>query len=259
MGKVIFEIRENIGYIIINRPEKLNALSSGVFYELSEAIEGINKSEEVRVAIITGSGDRAFAVGGDISLLKDLTTRQAVDFAGLVQKMFSKIEQSEKVFIACVNGYALGGGFELALSCDFIYASENAKFGLPETSLAIIPGFGGTQNLPRLVGRNMAKELIFTGKMITAKEAKDLRIVSKIFKSKEKMIKYAEDVAKQIMKNGPIAVGLAKKAIVDGYDLTKEDGLKYEASLFGVVFSTNDAKEGLSAFLEKRKPEYKSK
>ncbi len=259
MGKVIFEIRENIGYIIINRPEKLNALSSGVFYELSEAIEGINKSEEVRVAIITGSGDRAFAVGGDISLLKDLTSRQAVDFTRLVQKMFSEIEQSEKVFIACVNGYALGGGFELALSCDFIYASENAKFGLPETSLAIIPGFGGTQNLPRLVGRNMAKELIFTGKMITAKEAKDLRIVSKIFKSKEKMIKYAEDVAKQIMKNGPIAVGLAKKAIVDGYDLTKEDGLKYEASLFGVVFSTKDAKEGLSAFLEKRKPAYKSK
>jgi len=258
MDKVILEEKDGIGYLTINRPDKLNALNNEVLSELNAIIDDINKNREIRVVIVTGSGEKAFVAGADIAFMKDLTPKEAVDFARLGQEIFFKMEQSEKPFIACVNGYALGGGFELALACDFIYATENAKLGFPETGLAIIPGFGGTQNLSRLVGKNIAKELIFTAKMITANEAKELRIVSQVFKTKDEMIKYAEDVAKQIMKNGPIAIGLAKRAIVDGFDLTKEDGLKYEASLFGVAFSTNDAKEGLTAFLEKRKPEYKN-
>ncbi len=258
MGKVILEVKDGIGYLTINRPDKLNALNNEVLSELNTIIDDINKNSEIRVVIVTGSGEKAFVAGADIAFMKDLTPKEAVDFARLGQEIFFKMEQSEKPFIACVNGYALGGGFELALACDFIYATENAKLGFPETGLAIIPGFGGTQNLSRLVGKNIAKELIFTAKMITASEAKELRIVSQVFKTKDEMIKFAEDVAKQIMKNGPIAVGLAKRAIADGFDLTKEDGLKYEASLFGVAFSTNDAKEGLTAFLEKRKPEYKN-
>ncbi len=257
MGLINLDVKDGIGYIVINRPEKLNALSIEAFYEIDKAIDEIDKSKEIRVCIVTGSGDKAFAVGGDINLLKELTTIKAVQFSRFVQSTFYKIEQSEKPFIACVNGYALGGGFELALFCDFIYATENAKFGLPEVSLAIIPGFGGTQNLPRLVGKNIAKELTFTAKMITAEEAKELGIVSKVFKDKDKMMKYAEETAERIIQNGPIAVGLAKKAITNGADMPKEKALEYEASLFGLAFSTKDAKEGLEAFLPKRKPNYK--
>ncbi len=258
MDKVLFEVKEGIGYLTINRPDKLNALNNEVLSELNSAIENINKSNDVKVVIVTGSGEKAFVAGADIAFMKSLTPKQAVDFARLGQEILFKMEQSEKPFIACVNGFALGGGFELALACDFIYATENAKLGFPETGLAIIPGFGGTQNLSRLVGKNIAKEFIFTAKMVTANEAKNLMIISEVFKTKEEMIGYAENTAKQIMKNGPIAVGLAKRAIADGFDLTKEDGLKYEASLFGVVFSTKDAEEGLTAFLEKRKPNYKN-
>ncbi len=257
MGLINLDIKNGIGYIVINRPDKMNALNIEAFYELDKAIDETNTNKEVRVSIITGSGDKAFAVGGDINLLKELTPIKAVQFSRFVQSTFYKIEQSEKPYIACVNGYALGGGFELALFCDFIYATENAKFGLPEVSLAIIPGFGGTQNLPRLIGKNIAKELTFTAKMITAEEAKDLRIVSKVFKDKDKMMKYAAETAERIIQNGPIAVGLAKKAIVNGADMTKEKALEYEASLFGMAFSTKDAKEGLEAFILRRKPRYK--
>jgi len=232
MNKAILEVREGIGILTINRPDKLNALNNEVLLELNTIIDDINKNKEIKVVIVTGSGEKAFVAGADIAFMKDLTPKEAVEFARTGQEILFKMEQSDKPFIACVNGYALGGGFELALACDFIYATENAKLGFPEVGLAIIPGFGGTQNLPRLVGKNIAKELIFTAKMINADEAKTLGIVSEVFETKGEMIKYAEDVAKQIMKNGPIAVGLAKKAIVDGYDLTKEDGLKYEASLF---------------------------
>ncbi len=258
MNKVILEVKDGVGILTINRPDKLNALNNEVLSELNTIINDINENSEVRVVLVTGSGEKAFVAGADIAFMKELTPREAVNFARMGQEILNKMEQSEKPFIACVNGYALGGGFELALACDFIYATENAKFGFPEVSLGIIPGFGGTQNLPRLVGKNVAKELIFTAKMIDASEARELGIVSKVFKNKDELIEGAVDTARQIMKNGAIAVGLAKKSIVDGFNLTKEDGLKYEANLFGVAFSTDDAKEGLSAFLEKRKPQYKN-
>ncbi|AEA34368.1 enoyl-CoA hydratase/isomerase family protein [Hippea maritima] len=258
MNKIILEVKEGIAYITINRPEKMNALDDEAQRELNQSIDEVNSNKDIRCVLIAGSGEKSFVAGGDIGLLKKLSPKQAVDFARTSQEIFSKMEQSEKPFIACVNGYALGGGFELALACDFIYATENAIFGLPETSLAIIPGFGGTQNLSRLVGKNIAKELIFTARRITAKEAKELGIVSRVFKTKEEMLNYAEETARQIMKNGPIAVGLAKRAIVDGFDQTRDEGLKYEASLFGLAFATEDAKEGLTAFLEKRKPVYKN-
>jgi len=206
--------------------------------------------------IITGSGEKAFVAGADIEYMQKLTPNEALEFARLGQETLHLMELSNKPYIACVNGYALGGGFEVALSCDIILAQANAKFGFPEVSLGILPGFGGTQNLSRLTGKLMAKELIFSAKMIDAVKAKEFGIVNEVYQTKEELLSAAKELATQIQKNAPLAVGLAKRAIVDGFGLSKEDGLRYEASLFGVAFSSVDAKEGLSAFVEKRKPNY---
>lgn len=253
---ILFEVKQNIGYLTINRPDKLNALNIDTINELKETLQKIEQDKSVRCVILTGSGQKAFVAGADIEYMQKLTPNQALEFARLGQETLHLMEVSNKPFIACANGYALGGGFEVALSCDIILAQNTAKFGFPEVGLGIIPGFGGTQNLSRLVGKSIAKELIFSAKMIDAQKAKELGIVSEVYQSKEELISGAEILANQILKNGPLAVGLAKRAIVDGYNLSKEDGLRYEASLFGVVFSSNDAKEGLSAFVEKRKPNY---
>jgi len=253
---VLFESKDGTGYLTINRPEKLNALNIETILELKELLLKIESDKNVRCVIVSGSGEKAFVAGADIEYMQKLTPHEALEFARVGQQTLNLMETSSKVYIACVNGYALGGGFEVALSCDIILASENAKLGFPEVGLGIIPGFGGTQNLSRLVGKSIAKELIFSAKMIDAAKAKELGIVSEIYQNKQELISAAEALSSQIQKNGPLAVALAKKAIVDGFNLSKEDGLKYEASLFGVVFSSNDAKEGLSAFVEKRKPNY---
>ncbi len=253
---VLFESKGGTGYLTINRPDKLNALNIETILELKELLLKIESDKNVRCVIVSGSGEKAFVAGADIEYMQKLMPHEALEFARVGQQTLNLMETSSKVYIACVNGFALGGGFEVALSCDIILASANAKLGFPEVGLGIIPGFGGTQNLSRLVGKSLAKELIFSAKMIDAAKAKELGIVSEIYQSKQELISAAEALSSQIQKNGPLAVALAKKAIVDGFNLSKEDGLKYEASLFGVVFSSNDAKEGLSAFVEKRKPNY---
>lgn len=254
---ILFENKEGIGYLTVNRPDKLNALNIDTINALNELLLKVEKDSDIKCIIVSGSGEKAFVAGADIEYMQKLSPNEALAFARAGQETFYLMETSNKPYIACVNGYALGGGFELALSCDFMLASNNAKFGFPEVSLGIIPGFGGTQNLSRLVGKNFAKELIFTAKMIDAVKAKELGIITEIYSNKEELLEAGASLAKQILKNGSLAVGFAKRAIVDGFNLSKEDGLKYEASLFGVVFSSKDAKEGLSAFVEKRKPNYK--
>lgn len=253
---VLFESKQGIGYLTINRPDKLNALNIDTVNELKETFLKVEQDKTIKCVIITGSGEKAFVAGADIEYMQKLTPNEALEFARLGQKTLHLMELSNKPYIACVNGYALGGGFEVALSCDIILAQANAKFGFPEVSLGIIPGFGGTQNLSRLTGKLMAKEFIFSAKMIDAVKAKELGIVNEVYQTKEELLSAAKELATQIQKNAPLAVGLAKRAIVDGFNLSKEDGLRYEASLFGVAFSTVDAKEGLSAFVEKRKPNY---
>lgn len=259
MSNILFDVKDNIAYLTINRPDKLNALNIDTVNQLRQVINEIESNSDVGCVIVTGSGEKAFVAGADIEYMQRLTPTQALQFARQGQETFYLMELSNKPYIACVNGYALGGGFELALACDIVIATQNAKFGFPEVSLGIIPGFGGTQNLSRIVGKNIAKELILSAKMLDVAKAKELKIVSEVSQTKEEALNIATDLAKQILKNGSIAIGYAKRAIVDGFNLSKEDGLKYEASMFGVVFATLDAKEGLSAFVEKRKPQFKNK
>lgn len=253
---VLFESKDGTGYLTINRPDKLNALNIDTINELKETFLKVEQDKTIKCVIVTGSGEKAFVAGADIEYMQKLTPNEALEFARLGQETLHLMEISNKPYIACVNGYALGGGFEVALSCDIILAQASAKFGFPEVGLGIIPGFGGTQNLSRLTGKLIAKELIFSAKMIDAVKAKELGIVNEVYQTKEELLDAAKALAAQIQKNAPLAVGLAKRAIVDGFGLSKEDSLRYEASLFGVVFSSTDAKEGLSAFVEKRKPNY---
>lgn len=259
MGNVLLEVKDRIALLTINRPEKLNALNKDTILELKKTLEEIEQNNEIACVIVTGSGEKAFVAGADIEYMQKLTPKEAMDFARCGQETFFLMELSNKPYIACVNGYALGGGFELALSCDIMIATQNAKVAFPEVGLGIIPGFGGTQNLSRLVGKNTAKELIFTAKMVDAIKAKELGIVSEVYPTKDEALKACYEMANQILKNGQLAVGFAKRALVDGYNLSKEDGLKYEASLFGLSFSTEDGQEGLAAFVEKRKPAYKNR
>lgn len=238
--------------LTINRPQSLNALNSDLLDALADSIEDIRTDNEIKIALITGSGDKAFVAGADISEMARMNTVQALNFSRKGQNLIRKIETMDKVFIAAVNGYALGGGFELALACDFIYASSNAQFGLPEVTLGIMPGFGGTQNLPRLIGPNRSKELIFSGKMLSADQAEAWGLVNKVVEQGT-VLDEAKKVAKVIMKNGLTAIGFAKETIRSGMNMPKSEAILHESSIFGNLFSTSDQKEGMSAFLEKRK------
>jgi enoyl-CoA hydratase len=226
--------------------------------DIKTAVKSLSEDDEVHVVIITGSGEKAFVAGADIKEMKDMSPLEARRFMLYGQSVFNMIDNLPKPTIAAVNGFALGGGTELALSCDMILASENAKFGLPEVTLGIHPGFGGTQRLPRLIGSARAKELIFTGKMIDAKEAERIGLVNKVTSS-DKLNEEAKDLAQKIMKNGMVAIRLVKSAINAGLDTTLEKGLAYEAETQGLAFSTEDKNEGLSAFMEKRKPNFKGR
>ena len=256
MDSLLLSIENKVAFITINRPDKLNALSKEVFYELNETIDSLEKNEDISCVVITGSGEKAFVSGGDIGVIKNLDPAGSYNYSKKAQKIIQKITQSGKVYIAAVNGYALGGGFELALGCDFIYAAENAKFGFPEVKLGIIPGFGGTQRLSRIIGKNAAKELIFTGKIINAGKAKELGIVLEIKSSKDELLKFAKDTAQTIAQNAPIAVALAKRAVEQGINMPEDEAFELESTLFGISVSTNDAKEGMKAFFEKRKPNF---
>jgi len=255
---ILTEITDGIGILTINRPQSLNALNTEVVAELESALRELEQNAAVKVVVITGAGEKAFVAGGDIKEMSSMDPAAGRAFAQCGHRMIQYVEKMKKPVIAAVNGYALGGGLELALACDFIYASEKARLGLPEVTLGVMPGFGGTQNLARLIGPNRARELIFSGKQLTAQQARDWGIVNEVVPAEELMPRVME-IAQKIAHNGTLGVAAAKDAIVNGLNMSKEDGLRYEGALFGLLFATEDQKEGTRAFIEKRPAEFKGK
>lgn len=255
---LLIDIREKIAIVTINRPDKLNALNHQTLAELKQAFEQLNSNNDVSVVILTGSGEKAFVAGADISELNKLDMLEGKKFAEFGQSVFSFIENFDKPVIAAVNGFALGGGCELALSCHFRIASENAKFGQPEVNLGIIPGYGGTQRLTRLINSGRAMEMILTGDMVDANEAYRIGLVNKVFPLTDLMSK-AWEMAQKISGKGQQAIRLAIKAVKTVEEVSLNQGLNVEASLFALCCGTEDFKEGTSAFLEKRKPAFKNK
>lgn len=254
---LVIEEKNSIAVVKINRPDKLNALNNETLDELNNCLKHCKESDSIKVVIITGSGEKAFVAGADISEINKLNPLAAKQFSEKGQEIFNAIENLGKPVIAAVNGYALGGGCELALACHIRIASTNAKFGQPEVNLGIIPGYAGTQRLTRLVGSGMAAELILTGDIIDAAEALRIGLVNKIVPQEELMNKSME-LAEKICTKSQIAVNMALRSIVSCDDLTKSEGQNYESSLFALCCSTEDFKEGTTAFLEKRKPNFKN-
>lgn len=249
---IIVEIKDGIGFLKVNRPKALNALNSETLSEIRHAGNELNANKSVRVVIVTGEGDKAFVAGADIMEMKDLTALEGAAFSHRGHEAMNTLENMEKPVIAAVNGFALGGGFELALACDFIYASDKAKLGFPETTLGIHPGFGGTQRAAKLVGLAKAKELIFAGKTINAQEAYEIGLVNKVVPHDQLMAEVLA-LAEKIRANGPFSVRLAKECINKSLSLASKEGFALEAKDFGMCFATKDQKEGMTAFAEKRK------
>ncbi len=255
---ILISIEEKIATVTINRPEKLNALNKATITDLSEAIKFLNKNEDVRVIILTGSGEKAFVAGADISEFANYTVVEGAQLAAEGQEsLFDYIENLKKPVIAAINGFALGGGLELAMACHFRVASVNAKMGLPEVSLGLIPGYGGTQRLPQLIGKGRAMEMIMTAAMISAEEAKQYGLVNHVVPQTE-LLTFTSVMAHKIMKNAPFAIGKAIKAINANFEDGK-NGFDTEIKSFGECFGTQDFKEGTTAFLEKRKAEFTGK
>lgn len=254
---ILKEYVENVLIIKINNPSALNALNSKVLSEIGEAFDEASKDSNVNAIILTGEG-KAFVAGADIAEMSTLNAEQGKLFGEHGAGVFRKIETTPKAVIAAVNGFALGGGCELAMACDIRIASEKAKFGQPEVTLGITPGFSGTQRLSRLVGLGKAKELIFTGNIVGAKEAKEIGLVNEVVEP-EKLMETALEMAKKIASNAQIAVRYSKEAIDRGYQTDINSAIDIEANLFGLCFATEDQKEGMKAFLEKRKAEFKNK
>jgi len=253
---LLVEISDGICIITINRPDKMNALNGNVLEDLDAAMNEVYNNLEIRSAIITGSGAKAFVAGADIAEFVGLNVAEAKKLAKKGQDLFDKIENCPKPVIAAVNGFALGGGCELALSCHFIYASENAKFGQPEVNLGLIPGYGGTQRLTQVIGRNRSMELLMSGNMITAKEAEQYGMVNKVVSSEE-LIPKAKEILFLIHLKAPVAVAKVIEC-VNNFDHNQQ-GYDFELKKFGECFETEDMKEGTSAFLEKRKANFKGK
>lgn len=247
---------DGIATLTFNRPKALNALNTALLEELADALDSIQKDETIRVLILTGAGEKSFIAGADITEIATLTPLGAKKFAQFGQDIIGKLQELAIPVIAAVNGYALGGGCEVALACDFIYASDKAIFGLPEITLGVIPGFGGTQRLPRLIGANRAKEMIFTGKHLTATEAREIGLVNKIF-DPEELMTAATDVARLIAAKGKASLCAAKQTVNQGLNADLGTGLGIERDAFALCLANPDAKEGTSAFLEKRKPVFK--
>lgn len=249
-----YEVRDNIAVIIVERPEALNALNADLLFELGAAFELAEADIEVRALVITGAG-RAFIAGADIGNLQKLSDVFSGREAALEgQSLTSSLAALQIPTVAAINGFALGGGLELALAADLRVAGKEARLGLPEVGLGLIPGYGGTQRLPRLIGQSRALDLILTGRHVKADEALQLGLVNRVA---DDALAGALELAALAIKNAPVALGLAKEAVVRGLDVTLEQGLEVEADLFGLVISTQDAKEGTSAFLEKRAAEFK--
>lgn len=250
---VTYEKMNNVGVIKINRPKQLNALNKKVLEELDAVLDAVDSDRDLRCLVLTGSGDKAFVAGADIVEMSEMDGDTAREFAKKGQAISRRLEILKMPVIAAVNGYALGGGTELACSCDFIFASEKARFGQPEVALGLMPGFGGTQRLARFVGLPRARELIYSGRQVDAAEALQMGLVNRVCKPEELMdqtLKMAADIAKQ----APLAVAASKEAINDGFDVAIDKGLGFEADLFGDLFETEDMKAGTKAFIEKKQP-----
>lgn len=255
-ANIIFQVEEGIATVTFNRPQVLNALNSELLKEFSDVLDKIAADEDIRVLILTGAGEKAFVAGADINELAAFNALQAKHFSESGHTLLNKLQTLPIPVIAAVNGFALGGGSEIALACDFIYASENAMFGQPEINLGIIPGFGGTQRLPRLVGKNRAKEMIFTGKMLATDEAYAMGLINKICPQQQLMdevIKTAQTMAAK----GKVTLRAAKQAINSGMNVDLATGCSIETDAFALCMDSPDAKEGTSAFLEKRQPDFK--
>jgi enoyl-CoA hydratase len=255
---IIVAIDNGIAQITINRPSKLNALNVATIQELHDAFENLDANSDVKVIILTGEGEKAFVAGADISEFAHFTIEEGAQLAAQGQELlFDFVENLRTPVIAAVNGFALGGGLELAMSCHFRIASDNAKMGLPEVSLGVIPGYGGTQRLPQLIGKGRAMEMIMTAGMITAEDAYRAGLVNHVVPQTE-LLDFTRSIAQRIMKNSPVAISHAIKAVNANF---KEgvDGFKTEIKSFGKCFGTEDFKEGTTAFLEKRKADFKGK
>src|SRR6266516_3630625 len=255
---LLFEIRDGIAFVTINRPDKLNALNDQVMLDLAGAAERIATEGEIKGAILTGSGPKSFVAGADIG---DLSRQGPFDGKARAQRgqaVLRRLETCGKPVIAAINGFALGGGCELAMACHIRIASENAKFGQPEVKLGIAPGYGGTQRLPRLVGKGVALQLILTGEMIDAQEAYRIGLVNKVVPAAE-LLTASEQLLRGILTMGPLAVRLALEAVDQGLEMTLDEGLLLEANHFGLLAATQDMKEGLTAFLEKRSAKFQGK
>jgi enoyl-CoA hydratase len=252
-----YEVGEGIATLTIDRPKVLNALNMQVLAELLDAAGRASADDAVKVVVLTGEG-KAFVAGADIGQMKDFGTREGLAFGDLGHSVLLTFETMDKPVIAAVNGFALGGGTEISLGCDFIYASEKAKFGQPEVNLGIIPGFGGTQRLARTVGMNKARELIYTGEIIDAQEAKRIGLVSEVF-APEALMDEVRGKARLLMSKGPVALATAKRVMNKGCDLTLDSALEFEKQAFGGLFGSEDQTEGMTAFVEKRAPEFKNR
>jgi len=248
---ILLSKQDGIAVVTINRPDKLNALNTKVLSELDQAFAELETDAEVKAVVLTGAGEKAFVAGADIAEMVSYGPLEGARFADQGQRLLSRIERLPKPVIAAVNGFALGGGCELAMACDFIYASEKAKFGQPEVNLGIIPGFGGTQRLARLTGEAVAKELILTGDVIAAEEAKRVGLVTKVF-APDKLLEEAKKTAARMAGKGAVALAAAKLAIHEGLSTSLDQGLLVERLSFAQLCATADKKEGMTAFIEKR-------
>lgn len=260
---VLFELLaepgdEGIAVVTVNRPDKMNALSGAVVAELKDAFERIAGDASVRAAIVTGAGHKAFVAGADINELAELSPVEAREYAIRGQGAFRLLETCGKPTVAAVNGFALGGGLELAMACSVRFASDDARLGQPEVKLGIIPGYGGTQRLPRLVGRGRALQLLLSGEMIDATEAQRIGLVNAVVPEPE-LLRYSRFWLAKVLANAPVALGLVLEAVDLGLDSSLDAGLRFEAAAFGVSAATEDRREGTRAFLEKRKPVFVGK
>jgi enoyl-CoA hydratase len=256
---ILFEVdADGVALVTVNRPEKLNALSGAVIGDLRQAFERIAGERAIRAAILTGAGEKAFVAGADIQELAALSGLEAQEFARRGQQVFRMLETSHKPSVAAVNGFALGGGLELAMACTVRFAAENARMGQPEVKLGIIPGYGGTQRLPRLVGRGRALEMLLAGDPVTAAEAYRIGLVNAVVPQAE-LLNYSRAWLGKTLANAPAALGLVMEAVDVGLNAGLEEGLRFEAAAFAVCAATDDGREGTRAFLDKRKPAFAGK
>ena len=258
MSKVLYSVENHIAFVTINRPDVLNCFDYETLQQLAQVVNQIELDPDVRVAIFTGAGEKAFSAGADLKERKTLTQQEVRRNVKAIRDVFNHIAELPQPTIAAINGYAFGGGFELILACDFAIAVPEAKVGLTETSWGIIPGAGGTQRLPRLIGEMKAKELIFTAKKLTAQEAYDWGILTKVV-SHENVVEASISFAGEMLKNGPIALKQAKYAICNGMNVDIQTGLKIESKAYELTIPTEDRLEALAAFSEKRKPVFKGR